>query len=384
LISDSTLQGCPLSLGISDNPAMNTLQRLIAVGWSSGCVVKIQGFSLRKRLTLADWLAALAKEGTNEVGGKALSSSAPLSFVWGAQTAVKPAGRTVHVEDGMLRSVGLGADLVMPLSWVFDTRGIYFDATRPSDLEHLLQTKDYSADELARAARLRELLVQSRVTKYNLRGDAWQRPAQAQHVVLVAGQVESDASIALGCAQTRSNVQLLNETRKRCPESYIVYKPHPDVLAGLRSGQLPPTPMGLYDEIVTDTDINSMYSCVDELHVLTSLAGFEALLRGVKVVCYGMPFYAGWGLCDAPQLTPAVAQRRGRRRSVDELVAATLIDYASYRDPVSGRIWSAEEAVQYLAQAANAQPSAAAPLQVIAQQAKRRLLAVYLKLLGRF
>ena len=37
----------------------------------------------------------------------------------------------LQVEDGFLRSVGLGADLVDPVSWVVDHRGVY-DAIQPS------------------------------------------------------------------------------------------------------------------------------------------------------------------------------------------------------------------------------------------------------------
>ncbi len=51
----------------------------------------------------------------------------------------------VRVEDTFLRSVGLGANLVRPLSWVRDRRGIYYDATAPSELEHLLQATEFSA-----------------------------------------------------------------------------------------------------------------------------------------------------------------------------------------------------------------------------------------------
>ena len=65
---------------------------------------------------------------------------------------------------------------------------------------------------------------------------------------------------------------------------------------------------------------------------MTSLAGFEALLRGKPVTTYGQPFYAGWGLTE--DLCPV--PRRTRRRSLDELVAGALILYPRYLDPVTG------------------------------------------------
>jgi capsular polysaccharide export protein len=55
-------------------------------------------------------------------------------------------------------------------------------------------------------------------------------------------------------------------------------------------------------------------------------------LRGVEVVTHGQPFYAGWGL--TRDLAPPVA-RRGRQCSLDELVAAALILYPRYLDPLT-------------------------------------------------
>ena len=80
---------------------------------------------------------------------------------------------------------------------------------------------------------------------------------------------------------------------------------------------------------------------VDEVHVNTSLAGFEALLRGKAVTTYGVPFYAGWGL--TRDLGPVPA-RRTAKRSIDELVAAALLIYPRYLDPVTGLPCPAEVA----------------------------------------
>jgi len=76
-------------------------------------------------------------------------------------------------------------------------------------------------------------------------------------------------------------------------------------------------------------------SCIDacdELHTLTSLAGFDALLRGKRVVVYGMPFYAGWGLTHDVEMHQEAAQRRTRVLTLDELVAGALLRYPLYWD----------------------------------------------------
>ncbi|HEU5074808.1 MAG TPA: hypothetical protein VFU02_11550, partial [Polyangiaceae bacterium] len=67
--------------------------------------------------------------------------------VWGRRKPAQLDGLAAELglpiftmEDGFIRSVGLGSDFAAPSSLVMDERGIYYDATRPSDLEHTLQT----------------------------------------------------------------------------------------------------------------------------------------------------------------------------------------------------------------------------------------------------
>ncbi len=233
----------------------------------------------------------------------------------------------VRLEDGFLRSVGLGADLIKPISWVFDKRGIYFDATRPSDLEVLLATTDFTPELVVRAQRLRERIVESNLTKYNVGDGQWKRPAGVQRMILVPGQVETDASIRFGAPGVNTNMGLLRAVREANPGAYILYKPHPDVLAGLRAkGQDEDQALEWCDEQITDVAMGELLLQVDELHTMTSLAGFEALLRGKKVTCYGQPFYAGWGL--TADMLPV--ERRTRKLTLDELVYSVLILYPTY------------------------------------------------------
>lgn len=252
----------------------------------------------------------------------------------------------LRIEDGFMRSVGLGADIVRPMSWVVDAQGIYYDATRPSDLESLLALTPFNDAQRARAAALRERILAAGLTKYNVGAKRWQRPAHANHVVLVVGQVESDASIAFGAPGERSNIGLLRNVRAAHPDAYLLYKPHPDVLARLRlQGQGEELSTQYCDEIVTDVAMGELLNVVDEVHVLTSLAGFEALLRGKKVVCHGQPFYAGWGL--TTDIIPH--PRRSRRLLLDELVTGALIEYPLYLSRDGKQLITPEQALDVLA-----------------------------------
>ena len=264
------------------------------------------------------------------------------------ERACERQGRTLwRMEDGFVRSVGLGVDLVAPLSLVLDSRGIYYDATRPSDLEVLLNTAAFPPSLLRRAARVRERLVALNLSKYNVGVDECLAVPPGRRVVLVPGQVESDASIACGSPAIRTNRALLAAVREARPDAWVVYKPHPDVLEGARVGELDAAAAdGLFDQQVTDIAMPSLLEQVDEVHTMSSLTGFEALLRGVPVATYGLPFYAGWGLTE----DRLQCERRQRRLQLDELVAATLILYPSYVDPASGDPVNVETAIDILQQ----------------------------------
>jgi capsular polysaccharide export protein len=242
--------------------------------------------------------------------------------------------RLVWLEDGFIRSAGLGAALHAGASFALDGRGPHFDPAQPSDLEHLLETVEIPSPALARAAALRAAIVARGITKYNLRGPAPPIAAPpGRRRILVPGQVEDDASVRLGGAGIATNLELLRRVRAAEPEAWLVYKPHPDIEAGFRQGRIPArTLRGLADQVINGAPMQAVLPQVDAVHTLTSLSGFEALLRGLPVTCWGQPFYAGWGLTEDRAPIP----RRSRRRSLDELVAIALILYPRCLDPVTG------------------------------------------------
>ena len=239
----------------------------------------------------------------------------------------------IEVEDGFLRSHGLGADCVPPLSITVDGAGAYFDPAAPSELENLLQNGSFNAALLDRARCLRQLIIAAGLSKYDRGEVELSRRSDRRHI-LVPGQVEDDRSVQTGGCGLTTNLDLLKRVREQAPDAYIIYKAHPDVVAGHRTGAIPDRVCLQYaDEIASDEPITSLIAMVDEVHVNTSLAGFEALMREKQVTTYGVPFYAGWGLTRDIGAVPA---RRSARRTLDELVAATLLLYPRYVDPETG------------------------------------------------
>lgn len=252
----------------------------------------------------------------------------------------------VEVEDGFLRSHGLGADCIPPISITADPLGPHFDVSQPSELELLLQNGAFDGRMLTRARDLRRMIVEAGLGKYGRGTQVLDRPAGKTRLILVPGQVEDDRSVQLGGCGLVSNLDLLARVRGEAPDAYILYKPHPDVLAGHRRGHIPDAKCLRYaDRIVGGFPMASLLAMVDEVHVNTSLAGFEALLRGKPVTTYGVPFFAGWGLTRDLGCVPL---RRTARRTIDELTAAALLLYPRYLDPVAGLPCPAEIAVSRL------------------------------------
>ncbi len=258
-----------------------------------------------------------------------------------------------RIEDGFVRSVGLGAGFVTAASLAVDGRGIYYDATRPSDLEHLMETAELDDAQTNEGAGIRAEILAARLTKYNLAGTG--QPMDMPNdrpVVLVVGQVADDASILKTlspdidpAAEQNVNEQLLAQTRARHPDAFIIYKPHPDVVSNLRAGHVPDTvAVRFADAVVADANIIEVIERADRLVTISSLAGFEALLRGKQVTCYGMPFYAGWGLTEDLTTCP----RRTRRRNLDEMVYIAFNQYTRHMHPYTRAECTIHELIEAL------------------------------------
>ena len=164
---------------------------------------------------------------------------------------------TTRIEDGFLRSRGLGATLTPPLSLVADRLGIYYDPRAPSQLEQMIaDTVTLRPDQKARAERLRQQVIGAGLTKYN----AGQTAAEITGTrrILVPGQVEDDASILTAAGDIKTNLALLTAVRRANPDAIILYKPHPDVEAGLRLGAVPDRDAAASaDRVLTNTDPGS-------------------------------------------------------------------------------------------------------------------------------
>lgn len=255
----------------------------------------------------------------------------------------------IALEDGFLRSIGLGVDGDAPHSLVVDYSGIYYDATRPSDLENLIIESALTDEQINRARNDMALIRQHRLSKYNQASEI-SFAATRQQRILVVDQTAGDASIAYGLANANSFTDMLKQAKADHPAAEVMVKIHPDVIAGKKQGYLAELACELGCTLLAE-ECNpwSVLDVVNEVYVVTSQLGFEALLAGKRVHCFGMPFYAGWGLTQDYH----ICERRSVERSLESVFYAAYISYCRFIDPESGQRCEIEDTIRLLAHQRN-------------------------------
>lgn len=238
-----------------------------------------------------------------------------------------------RIDDGFIRSIGLQSDFAPASSLIIDDKSMHYIADKESKLEELIINLRLTRDKKNRARDLINLITQKEISKYNFNtGQLKLSFPRDKKIILVPGQLEDDPSVKLGRGMIKVNVRLLEETRKREKDAYIIYKPHPEVTAGKRVGHIPKREAQRYSDMVIEhANIHDLLKRCDEVYTISSFVGFEALLRGKKVKTFGCPFYAGWGLTD----DSIFFSKRNRNISLEHMVYSALIEYPIYFDRIS-------------------------------------------------
>ena len=248
-------------------------------------------------------------------------------------------------EDGFIRSYTTWADRNAPWSQrnghsiIFDKAGHYFDATRVSTIEKMLNDFNLiiTPEQRAEARRLIDKIVSNKISKYN------HQPIYIPKIgregvrkVLVVDQSYGDFSIKRGMADDSTFQKMLDAAIKENPDADIIVKTHPDTIAGKKGDK-----KGYYQNLKEHDNIYkvtfpinpySLMELCDKVYVVSSQFGLEALMAGKEVHTFGMPFYAGWGLTIDDQHL----DRRTNKRSLEELFYIFYCMYTHWVDPDKG------------------------------------------------
>lgn len=278
-----------------------------------------------------------------------------LFFGWGRKKsglkamnlAKKYNTKFILLEDGFIRSLNLGVENSPSFSMVKDDIGIYYDATMPSKLENLLNTYEFKGEEIKQAKKAIELIKKYKISKYNNNLDIPDNYFQKDEKrVLIIAQTANDASLEFGLAKDFKTVDMIKDAIKENPDSKIYIKIHPDVLSGKKQSDLDINSLPK-ECILISENFNpiALLEFFDKVYTKTSGMGFEALIQECECVCYGMPFYAGWGLTK----DKLECKRRMQKRSLEEVFYAAYILYSEYFNPYLNQKSNIFDTIQTLA-----------------------------------
>nr|WP_276148206.1 capsular polysaccharide biosynthesis protein [Campylobacter jejuni] len=278
-----------------------------------------------------------------------------LFFGWGRKKsglkamnlAKKYKAKFILLEDGFIRSLNLGVENSPSFSMVKDDIGIYYDATAPSKLENLLNTYEFKDEEIKQAKKAIELIKKYKISKYNnnldIPDDYFQKDEKR---VLIITQTANDASLEFGLAKDFKTVDMIKDAVKENPKSKIYIKIHPDVLSGKKQSDLDINSLPKECILITENfNPIALLEFFDKVYTKTSGMGFEALMQECECICYGMPFYAGWGLTK----DKLECKRRMQKRSLEEVFYAAYILYSEYFNPYLNQKSNIFDTIQTLA-----------------------------------
>ncbi|EGO3206722.1 capsular polysaccharide biosynthesis protein [Campylobacter jejuni] len=278
-----------------------------------------------------------------------------LFFGWGRKKsglkamnlAKKYNTKFILLEDGFIRSLNLGVENSPSFSMVKDDIGIYYDATAPSKLENLLNTYEFKDEEIKQAKKAIELIKKYKISKYNnnldIPDDYFQKDEKR---VLIITQTANDASLEFGLAKGFKTVDMIKDAIKENPKSKIYIKIHPDVLSGKKQSDLDINSLPKECILITENfNPVALLEFFDKVYTKTSGMGFEALMQECECICYGMPFYAGWGLTK----DKLECKRRMQKRSLEEVFYAAYILYSEYFNPYLNQKSNIFDTIQTLA-----------------------------------
>ena len=144
------------------------------------------------------------------------------SFFKAQALAEKKGLKALCLEDGFIRSLGLGKDGYAPLSLVVDEIGIYFDALQSSDLEQLILQPENEELNL-RAASAIQTILRHKITKYNqkfLSVESGKFNQNTKHI-LVIDQTFGDQSIKYAGATSETFKTMLAQACSDHPQATI-------------------------------------------------------------------------------------------------------------------------------------------------------------------
>ena len=290
-------------------------------------------------------------------------SGVDVFLIWGLQTskakerqksfATSLRKLNLFVEDGFIRSMGLGVLGDPGNSVILDDISPHFDGKTENRLQKLInQETNLNLIQLERSKKLIHKITSLKISKYNHAPiEKIKIGTPGKPKILLIDQRFGDFSVSYGMGDEKTFENMLFVAVTKYPDYEIVVKLHPDATSGIKSSYFSKSILdkfSSYKNIITiGFDINpySLFEEVEKVFVCSSGVGFEALMAKKEVHCFGMPFYANRGLTTDYQ----EVSYRTKKVSLETLFYYAYLYLSKYVNPDNGQRCSLEELVDIFA-----------------------------------
>ena len=252
------------------------------------------------------------------------------------------------LEDGFVKSLSQGRwkEQEIIFSLIIDRQGIYYNSAAPSELESIIcdtvnseNFEQYSSQ----GAKLISLITSNNIVKFNVRSSTSENGSSIKIIakdssVLLIDQTFGDSSVVLGNASKESFDQMLSDAISKYGPDNVFVKIHPNVINRKAKGYFSLHRLRQSKVHIISSDVNTaqLLKIFKNVYVVTSGTGYEALMAGCHVTCYGEPFYSGYGLTEDKKTSTQIRRikKLNRPLTIKLLAYAIFYRYSIFIDPV--------------------------------------------------
>jgi len=242
----------------------------------------------------------------------------------------------IRIEDGFIRSNGLGVTGAKSMSFIIDKSGIFYDKVNDNDLKDIILKQKLSIIEEKKIRDIIKYITDNKISKYN---NICTKSIDTLNIsdkknILIIGQVDNDMSLKYGLIDNHDvYLDIIKFINSNNTNHTIYIKLHPDILSGVKKSSLDLNQLRNMNVIIITDNYNpiELLSKFEEIHTLTSQMGFEALMIGKKVHTWGVPFYSGYGITEDHNIYYEDV-RNTIPRSLEIVFKSMYLDYTIYID----------------------------------------------------
>lgn len=249
------------------------------------------------------------------------------------------------VEDGLLVNDRNNTPFRQKLSVSFDDGSSWLEDTGLSSrLVNTLQSDaTLKRNESTRVTKLINRIIDNRLSKHNHYPDVAIKIGGAERPkILLIDNISAKADAEKIAHIQQAFKDMLRDVIAQYPDHDILVKTELPKTKYVALNVLTHLPQVYFIDFNIHT--RSLLDIAEKVFVVNASEGFEALLLGKEVHCYGKPFYAGWGLTTDHVAIP----ERTAKRTVKEIFHFAYVVSSRYYLPTEDRACELEELVDYI------------------------------------